>query len=218
MIVDRGSEPAGRRTFTPRLGAFTQLILAAVLAAVSALAGGQQPDFLPRPLVLFGLFALPGIVGLIAIRRERAGLLIAAAAASSAGAFIAFSGVTLIFLVPAALMAIGAMGLANGRVGGWREVLFGLLRSLLVLALLLGAGWSALLITDRACWIVRETPGGIVVEPTAFATGEIRIPTNATAGGCAEGLLSARGVSLALLLGGAAIAIAFLSVDRRRRP
>jgi hypothetical protein len=81
---------------------------------------------------------------------------------------------------------------------------------------MLAAGWSALLVNDRACYVLRETQGGMVVEPTAFATGELSVPADASGVGCSEGLISARGFGLGLLLGGGAIAVAGLPARRRR--
>jgi hypothetical protein len=205
-----------RGAFVARLGALTQIIFATLIGGVSALAGDRSPDFVPRPLLLAGLFALPGVVGLLGIRRERAGVVIAAAGASATGAFIAFSGVTLIFLAPAALMAIGSARLAGGRLAGPRDIALRLARAVLATALMLAAGWSALLVTDRACYVLRETQGGMVVEPTAFATGELSVPADASGVGCSEGLISARGFGLGLLLGGGAIAVAGLPARRRR--
>jgi len=219
MISSTNHEPGTQRgrAFVARLGALTQIIFATLIGGVSAIAADHSPDFVARPLVLAALFALPGVVGLLGIRRERAGVVIAAAAASAAGAFIAFSGVTLIFLAPAALMAIGSVQLASGRLDDPRDFVPRLARAVLAVALMLAAGWSALLVTDRACYVWRETPGGVEVEPTAFATGEMSVPANASGVGCAEGLISARGVGLGLLLGGGAIAVAAVPARRRRR-
>jgi len=198
-----------------RLGALTQLVFALLIGGVSGLAGDPEPDFVPRPVVLLAIFALPGLVGLLAIARHRPAMVLAAGIASAVGSFVAFSGVTLIFLVPASLMLIGAARVP-AEAGDWRSRAVGAARAFLVVILMVGAGGSALLITDARCWTWRETPSGVVMEPAPFSTGEVEVPLGSTGYGCANGLISARGVVLASALGLAAIGLAALPVRRRR--
>ena len=205
------------RPFVARLGALTQLVFAALIGGVSALAGSPQPDFVARPLVLLALYALPGLVGLLAIDRRRPGLLVAAGMAAAVGSLIAFSGVTLIFLVPAALMLAGAAAVRPAA-ATWVGGLVGGARAVLVVSLLLGAGWSALLITDERCWTWKEAPGGVVMEPAPLSTGEMSITvTDVGSGyGCSNGVISARGVGLGLVLGLVALVVA--GWQGRRQP
>jgi hypothetical protein len=82
--------------------------------------------------------------------------------------------------------------------------------------LMIGAGASALLVTDERCWTTYETQGGGVrYEPAPISTGEVEVPAGATSYECSNGLLSARGVGLGGLLGSGAVA---LGVATRRRP
>ena len=200
-----------------RLGALTQLVFAALIDGVSGLAGDPEPDFVSRPVVLLAIFALPGLVGLLAVARHRPGAVLAAGIASAVGSFVAFSGITLIFLVPASLMLIGAARVP-AEPGEWRSRAVGAARGFLIAILMVGAGGSALLITDARCWTWRETPSGVVMEPAPLSTGEVEVPLGSTGSGCANGLISQRGVGLGLALGLATIGIAALPVRRRGAP
>jgi hypothetical protein len=202
------------RGFVARLGALSQIVFATLIAGLSTAGGFAEPDFVPRPIVLFAAYALPGVIGLIGIDRRRPALLLAAAGASAIGAFVAFSGVTLIFLVPATLMAAGSMGLSDGA-GSRRSVAVEAGRALLVLLLLVGAGASAILITDERCWDFRETPQGRVYLPAPNPSPPMLVVPG-SGYGCSSGLISARGVGLGLALGATAIGLAILPVRRRR--
>lgn len=208
-----------RSQFIGRLAGATQIIFAALLAGVSAF--HFEPSFVPRSTVVLVVFALPGIVGLIGTRARRPALLIAAGLTSFVGAFIAFSGVTLIFLMPAALFLAGAFRLAwrgPGRRGdGWLGSLAQLGFAAAIVALLIGAGASALLITDSGCWTAFQTPIGVRIELAPWSTGEMEVSSGATVGGCATGLISARGAGLGALLGSAAVGLAGLAARRRDR-
>src|SRR5690349_17870507 len=151
-----------------------------------------------------GIFALPGVVGLIGVQAHRPGLLIAAWLTSAVGAFIAFSGVTLIFLVPSLLFLAGAARLAAGTTtfprGGWRSSIAQLAVALTIVVLLVGAGASTLLVTDAACWSISTTSLGVRIEVLPYSSGEMDVPSGAIATGCSTGLMSPRGVGLAVLL------------------
>lgn len=199
-----------------RLGALTQVVFAGLIGGLSGMAGSAEPGFLPRPLVLFGVYALPGVIGLLAIARRRPATLLAAGSASAVGSFLAFSLVTLIFLIPALLMLLGAAAI-RGLPGGWADRALGALRAVLVLALLLGAGGAALFITDERCWTWHETPFGVVMEPAPVPTGDMGIPVDAPGSGfgCSNGTISGRGVALALAL---ALPALWLGRGRAARP
>ena len=208
--------PIRGNPFAARLGALAQILLAGIVSIVSAIAGSNELGFVPRPLVLFLIFGLPGTVALVAIRSQRGSVVLAAAIAAMLGAGISFSGVTLMFVIPAVLMVVGAMVMFDAERERAESWVVGAGRFLLCLALLLGAGWSALVITDQRCWTWHDTPGGVVMEPAPVPTGEMTVPDDSSGYGCSTGTISARGVGLATLLGSGAIALAW-SADRRRR-
>jgi hypothetical protein len=206
--------------FPGRLAGAVQIIFAALLGGVSALAGGGSPEFPPRSLVLLGVYAMPGIVGLLGVAGRRPALLLAAAAASTVGSVLAFSGVTLIFLVPAILFFYGAIRLASVRLaagsGSASGVLAGSVLGAVLTVLMIGSGASALLVTDERCWTTYETPGGVRYDPAPYTTGEMQVPTGALSLNCSTGVMSARGVGLAGLLGAGALGLA-IATGRRPR-
>ena len=211
----------GRRgDFVGRLAAVTQIIFAGLIGGVSTIAGASEPEFVPRGIVVFGTYALPGIIGLIGVLRLRPGLLVAASIAAAIGSFLAFSGVTLIFLVPALLFAAGATRLRAETDANAPRSLSGLLTQMGVAAalvvLVLGAGSSALLIVDEGCWTAYQTQTGVRHESKPWSTGEVMVPAGAISTGCSTGLISARGVGLGGALGAGAIGLAWLSTKRLR--
>ena len=202
-----------------RLGGLTQLVFATLLAGVSALAGDGSPEFLPRGVVLLAIYSLPGIIGLLGVAQRRPALLLAAAATSTVGSVLAFSGVTLIFLVPAVLFLYGAIRLASVARGAGSGSAFGILAGSVLAAvltvLMVGAGASALPVTDEQCWTTYRTPNGVRYEPAPYTTGEMQVPAGAISFSCSTGEISARGVGLAALFGTGAIGLALLSSRRR---
>jgi hypothetical protein len=158
------------------------------------------------------------LVGYIGTMAGRPALLVAAGTTSAIGAFIAFSGVTLIFLIPALLFLAGAvrLGLApsgSGRGGPLASVVQVVIAAAIVV-LVLGAGASGLLITDEGCWSEFPGPGGVRVEPFPYSTGEISIPDGATSTSCSTGMISSRGAGLGALLASVAVALALAAARR----
>lgn len=212
--------------FIGRLASATQLIFAALLGAVPLLSGLAQavttPDVAPRGLVIWGLFSLPGVVGLIGVQRQRPALLLAAGAASALGSILAFSGVTLIFLVPATMFVTAGLRLeAREFVAGQAEIsAAGLVQvgmAVAVFVLIVGSGISALLTTESGCWTTYRTPTGVRTEPAPSSTGEMSVPEGAESAGCTNGLLSARGIGLGALLGLGAVGLAIVGSRRSGR-
>jgi hypothetical protein len=203
-----------------RLGGLTQLVFASLLGGVSALAGDGSPEFLPRGVVLLAVYSLPGIIGLIGVAQRRPALLFAAGATSTVGSVLAFSGVTLIFLVPAILFLYGAVRLASVAPVAGSGSAFGILAGSVLAAvltvLMVGAGASALLVTDEQCWTTNQTPNGVRYEPVPYTTGEMQVPAGAISFSCSTGVISARGVGFAGVLGAGALALA-VATGRRRR-
>lgn len=203
-----------------RLGGLTQLVFASLIGGVSALAGDGSPEFLPRGIVLLAVYSLPGIIGLLGVAQGRPALLFAAAAASTVGSVLAFS--TLIFLVPAILLFVGGLRVASERTArppmgaGHVVAETGIAAALVVL--MVGAGATALLLTDEQCWATYVTPAGLRYEPAPYTTGEMQIPTDALSFNCSTGVISPRGVGLASLLDGSALALAVMTRRRRSAP
>jgi hypothetical protein len=213
LVTDRPQPGA----FIGRLASATQLIFAVLLGAVPLISGLAHsvttPDIVPRGLVIWALFSVPGLVGLVAVREHRPALLLAAGAASGLGSIIAFSGVTLIFLVPATMFVTAGLRLgARNFVAGETSISAGGLvqigLAIAVFVLIVGSGVSALFTTESGCWTTYRTPTGVRTEAAPYSTGEMIVPEGAESSGCTTGLLSARGVGLGALLGLGALALA----------
>lgn len=220
-----GSDAEARDpTFVGRLACLTQAMFAAIIGAMSSAVGSTSPDFLPRGFVLLGVLALPAAVGLMGVRGRRPALLLAAALAAGVSSLVAFSGVLLIFLIPAALFVVGAIRVASA--GGGDHALaprrwwpLGLVAQLglaaLLFALMIGAGGAVLLMTDDRCWTTTLTPAGVTYDIGPMATGEIVLSGGLGMQGCSSGLISGRGVAIGGLLGGLAMGVASLAARRR---
>lgn len=197
----------------------TQVVFGGLLGIVASL--GAEPGFLPRGVVLFLVFAAPGLVGWLGAVRRRPALLAAAGLTSFVGAFVAFSGVSLIFLVPALLLIVGAVRIqVTAPPTGRFAILPALWRvaaACAIVVLLVGAGASALLLTDNACWVQYQAGIEPRIQAVPYTTGEMTVPTNATSMSCSSGVISARGVGLGGLLWAGALVVAERS-SRRRLP
>jgi hypothetical protein len=209
--------PADRGAFAARLGAMTQIVFAGLLGIVASF--GAEPGFLPRGAVLFLTFAVPGLVGWLGVERRRPALLVAAGLTSFVGSFIAFSGVTLIFLIPALLLLAGAVRVQvseppRGRVA-MLPALGRAVAACAVLVMVVGAGASALLLTDNACWVEYQAGTEPRIQAVPYTTGEMSVPANATSMSCSTGVISVRGVGLGGLLWTGALVLAERSSRRR---
>jgi hypothetical protein len=209
-----------RGTSLARLAVGAQLVLATVLALASTALGGAgsaEPGFAPRPLVLLATFAAPGVVGWLGASRRRPALLVASSIATLVGSFVAFSGITFIFLFPALLFALGAVQMEATRApGGPRGIAGSLARgaaSPIIAALLIGAGASVLLVTDSACWNTYQALFGVQFQLLPFSNA-LSVPPGAVSSGCSTGLISARGVGLAAVLWLAAFGLAHVASRR----
>src|SRR5512143_10530 len=153
-----------RSQLVGRLAGVTQIVFAILIGGVASLVA--EPGFLSRGVVLLALLALPGVVGLIGASARRPWLLVAAALASAAGSVLSI--VTLIFLVPAALFLVGAVRLVRPVAGtaaaSWAGGLAQLGIAATIVVLVVGAGISALVVTDSGCWTKYETAIGVRIE------------------------------------------------------
>ncbi len=168
--------------------------------------GFRPPQAALRPLVLVGLFLLPAFVATIgAVRRSRP-LLIAAGVLTLGQSFIAFSGITIPFVVPAFLLiALGAVG------GGMPAPRRAVIGALAVVALGIGAWVVPFALSETTCWIARSRPGGTVVYSNVPVTDTFTLGSGELAGGCDGGAMTAQGAALAVVLAVGAVGMAVLS-------
>lgn len=174
--------PAGHRSITAgrapatlrpardprRLGLGAAAIIAGYALVVAAIAAGAiadggpggfgPPQAVPRPLLLAALFMLPAAVAVIgSIRRSRP-LLVAAGAICLGQSFIAFSGVTIPFVVPALLLL--ALGAADSGIETSRRAVVG---GVFVVILGIAAWVAPFALSETTCWVARTGPDGTVV-------------------------------------------------------
>ena len=188
------------------------LVVAAISAAVTADEFGP-PQAVPRPLLLAALLMLPAAVAAIgAIRRSRP-MLLAAGALCLAQSFIAFSGVTIPFVVPAfLLLAIGIQG------SGLEHPRLGLVGGLFVVGLGIAAWVSLFALTETTCWIARTGADGSVIhaevpatEMTTGNTSSVTLGPGELAAGCDGATLTVQGAGLAAVFGIGTLALAALA-------
>jgi len=186
---------------------------AVVVGAISAgwigdLGGDQSspPQAALRPLLLVGLFLLPAVVAAIgAIRRSRP-LLIAAGVLTLGQSFIAFTGVTIPFVVPAILLI--ALG-ADGR--GTTATRRSMIGALAVVVLGIAAWIVPFALSETTCWIARSGPEGTIVYSQMPVTDTSTLAPGDLAAGCDGGSFTLQGVGLAAVLGIGAAAMAVLA-------
>lgn len=158
------------------IGALADIGFAIVLAVFLAYNTDWRGDALPRPLVVAVLYAAPGLIGLIGVLAVRPWLLIAAALPLFPASGLSFSGATLVFLLPAVLMIVGATRMV-GRPEVPRITVASAVAGGVISALILIAGWAVLIgLTTSACF---QVSGG-----EACGTGYISINGLLVAGGC----------------------------------
>lgn len=131
-------------------GAIIDLLLSVGLTVVLLVAIRDETDAVPRQLVLFGLFAAPGVIGVLGALANRRSVIVGAALPLLPGAFLSWAGLTLAFLIPAILMLVGALAGTPKPAPPVRPV--GALLALVLAALLVGAGVVSLLwLTANTC-------------------------------------------------------------------
>jgi len=209
--------PTGHAGFAARLGAITQVVFGGLLGIVASFA--SEPGFLSRGAVLFLTFAVPGLVGWVGATRRRPALLVAAGVTSFVGAFVAFSGVTLIFLIPALLLLVCAVHMQVAEPSRGRAAILPALgravAACAIVVMLVGAGASTLLLTDDGCWVEYRVGTEPRIQAVPYTTGEMTVPGNATSMSCSTGVISVRGVGLGGLLWAGALVLAERSSRRR---
>ena len=195
-----------------RLGLVAAAIIAGyalVIAAISANAAAgelQARETVPAPVRLAALFLLPAAVAAIGAMRRSRPILVAAGALCLAQSFVAFSGVTIPFVVPAfVLLALGVR--SDGTGSSWRATVGG------VVVILLGfAMWVALFsLTETTCWVVETGTDGTINSRQVPVTETQTLGPTDVAAGCNGGAVTAQGVALAAVFWIGAVTVAALA-------
>lgn len=207
-----------------RLGfvlAATIAVLAIAVAAFPLIQGANGPGTLdgpaivPRPIVIAFLLGLPAGLAAIATLRGSRAMLVAAGVLCLLQSIVAFSGVTLGFVIPGILLL--GLGLERSSTEPptpvrRREWLAGAL----VLALAIGAWVVPFATGETVCWIAKPGPDGNPVYTIIPDTGSITHELDAVAGGCDGGAFTLQGLMVGGVLAIGSLAMAGLSPDRRR--
>lgn len=132
------------------VAAVVQVALAATLGVIATGSGAfpHPPEPIPRGLALGVLYALPAVIGALGALGRRRSLLAAASVLSAIGSVLAFSGVTLFFLVPSFLFAAAAGTVTRTQSAGRRRPALGALAGLGVAIVItaLAAAWLGVLV------------------------------------------------------------------------
>jgi hypothetical protein len=179
---------------------------ALVVAAISANAtAGERgpPETVPAPIRLAGLFLLPAVVAAIGAKRRSRPILIAAGVLCLAQSFVAFSGVTIPFVVPAlVLITLGAQSDGSkvsrrAKVGGVAVVFLGF------------AMWVApFTMTETTCWVAETGADGTTISRQVPVTEPQTLGPTEVGAGCDGGTITIQGVALAVVFWIGAIAVA----------
>ena len=175
------------------LGVATTTLLAMVFTGFLLIATASTGDAVARPFVLLALYLAPAGIGWLGLRQGDPSLIAAAGLILIPASLLSFTGVTLVFLVPAFLLIRGA-GVArrNAKVrAGFGATLRAVASGLFVLA----AGWAVL-----------------------FAFTESRCFETATGSGCSSAAISITGVVVGAALLAGAIGLAAWPLANRPDP
>jgi hypothetical protein len=203
--------------------AATVVVLAVAVATLPLIQGATMsgdlsgPSIVPHPIVLGLLLSLPGLLALTAAIRGSRPLFVAAGVLALLQSFIAFSGVTLGFVLPALLLImLGAS--AGSAVPGSpvtrRERLAG------VLVVILGiAAWVApFATTETVCWTARPGSDGSVVYTIIPNSDTLTVEVGELGSGCDGGSFSIEGLALGGVLAIGALALAGLPIRSTSGP
>jgi hypothetical protein len=197
--------------------------LAVIVAVLPTVWEHQEPPELaapvlvPRPILTAILLAVPAAIAFIGVVRKSHLTLVVAGVLALLQSFVAFSGVTLGFLLPALLLIV--LGVREGesddrlRPSRRRRV-----TGILVVGLVVSS-WLVLLGTsETVCWIARMGPDGTPIYRLIPVTETINVGGSEIGGGCDSGVATAAGLLAGgvLLLG--AFALAWLASTAETPP
>jgi hypothetical protein len=187
------------------------LVVAGISAGLIGDLVSREPEpyaVVPRPILLGVVLMLPAAIAFIgAVRRSRP-ILAAAGTLCFAQSFIAFSGVTMPFVVPAILLiALAGEGPGTGGTSSGRVVIGGALVVVLGVATWIGP----FALTETRCWVSRIGPDGTVVYTDAPVSDSVTLTPDDVGGGCDGGALTVQGIGLAAVFGVGAVATATLA-------
>ena len=219
-----GATPALKVTVRPRrlmlLGAAVVLGYGLFVALLPLwLYSSPRPPWWPeRPVALFGLFSVPGVVAAIGALRGIRPIVAAAGVLCLLQAYVAFSGVTVGFVVPGLLL----IALAGSN--SWRDAR-PVTRTMLaggvaVVALTIAAWISLLALQEPRCYVLARTQDGALLTTEVPATDQMLygpMPIQGEGSGCSSAELTVRGMGASAVLAIGSIAVAATAASARRQ-
>ena len=172
------------------------------------------PAIIPRPVVIATLLGLPAGVAAIAALRESRPMFIAAGVVCLLQSVVAFSGVTLGFVIPGILLvAVGLERLPTTSArptGGRRAWVAGVL----VVSLAIAAWIVPFATSETVCWIARAGPDGNPVYTRIPESNTLTVGVGDLASGCDGGTFTLEGLMVGGVLAIGALAMAALAASR----
>jgi hypothetical protein len=199
-----------------RLGfvlAGTIAALAALIAALPLIQEGygsgelSGPEIVPRPVVIALLLALPAALAAMAAVRGSRPIFVAAGVLCLLQSFVAFSGITFGFLIPAILLIV--IGVQGG--SATRTPRRTLLAGVLVIGLGIAAWIAPFATGETVCWIARPGPDGNPVYTIIPNTDTLTSGPDDLGSGCGGGTFTLQGLMLGGVLWIGSIAVAGLA-------
>jgi hypothetical protein len=188
-------------------------VMIAVLPLVWAPQGPPElaaPTLVPRPVVTAIFLSVPAAVAGIAVICRSPLMLVVGGLLAFLQSFVAFSGVTLGFLLPALLLIV--LGVREGgSPGGPRPSLRQRVTGVLVIGFAVAAWFAVIGTSETVCWVAHLGPDGTPIYRLIPLTDTISVAPSEIGGGCDSGVPTAAGLLTGgvLLLG--ALALAWLA-------
>jgi hypothetical protein len=177
----------------------------------------RPPWWLDRPIALFVLFAVPAVIGAAGALYGVRPLLVAAGVLTLCQAYVAFSGVTLGFVLPAAVLIWAGGAGSTSETRTWRGASIG---GIAVIALTVTAWVSLLALTEPRCWAgERMVDGTIRLVEVAATDAELHGPADVPAwgGGCGSAELTPRGMAVSAVFAIGALAVSAVATVGARK-
>lgn len=188
----------------------------------------RPPWWLQRPAALFGLLCVPAVIAAIGAIRGSRPLVIAAGVVGLLQSYVAFSGVTLGFVVPALVLLV--LGGAERWPGGSPFRRADGLVAVLVIGLTVGAWVSLFAFTAPRCWVGVIGADGTLTTTEVPTAGRISVTDGITSGsgsatgigpiaqggeGCSSAELTPTGLAVSAVLAIGAVALAATAAATR---
>lgn len=177
----------------------------------------RPPWWLGRPMALFGLLSLPAVIGGIGAMRGTRPMVVAAGVICLLQSFVAFSGITFGFIVPALMFL--PLGAAERWPQAARPRRTTLVAGIVVILLAAGAWTSLLMLTGPRCYsFSRQLDRSLIFTEVPATDTQLHGPARiiGDGGGCGSSELTVQGMGVSAVLAFGAIALATISGSSRR--